>query len=73
VVAGTVTLNVGGVIQRSTRIVQHPQFHPVTLTNDVSLIQTAVDFVMTIHVQTINLGIAHLGGNVNVFVRILNF
>ncbi|KAG5678821.1 hypothetical protein PVAND_008455 [Polypedilum vanderplanki] len=65
-VAGTVTLNVGGITQRSVRIVQHPQFHIISLANDVSLIETENSFTMTQHIQTINLGVANLGENIAV-------
>lgn len=69
VVAGTVRLDSGGSTQRSTRIIQHPNYNHITLANDISLIQTQSDFVLSTNIQPINLGIAHLLGGVNVQVR----
>lgn len=69
VIVGTVTLNSGGVTHRSLRIVQHPLFNTFTLQNDISLIQIENSFMLTAHVQAINLGIIVMGGGQNVEVR----
>lgn len=68
VVVGTVTLNAGGITHRSISIVQHPEFSSFTLNNDISLVQIEASFSLTVHIQTINLGIIVLGGGQNVEV-----
>jgi hypothetical protein len=73
VVAGTVRLDSGGVTRRSLRIVQHPGYRHLTLENDISLIQTEAPFQLSVDIQTITLGIAHLQGGVNVQVSLVDF
>lgn len=65
---GTVQLNSGGVSHTSSRIVNHPSYEGHSLSNDVSLVQTASVIAFTANVQAIALGSAQVGGGVSAVV-----
>lgn len=65
VVVGTIFLNSGGVVHRSSRIVNHPSYNANTIANDVSVVQTATIFAMNANVRIIPMGSASAGGGLS--------
>ncbi|CAO1321100.1 unnamed protein product [Diamesa serratosioi] len=65
VVVGTVLLNSGGVVIRSSRIVNHPSYNANTIANDVSVVQTATAMIMNANVRIIPMGSASAGGGLS--------
>lgn len=68
VVVGTHLLNSGGVAHQSLRYVNHPQYNPSTIANDVSVTQTATVIAFNNLAQPIALGSAFVGGGVNAVI-----
>lgn len=65
VMAGSNTLDAGGVILQALAIRLHPSYNRVTFANDVALLQTVESFVWTARVQPVVLGSAFVGGGVS--------
>jgi trypsin len=65
---GSVLLNSGGTMHLCRFIVNHPNYNPDTIANDVSVVQTATSITFNINVQPIALGSAQVGGGVNAVV-----
>lgn len=62
VVVGSVFLNSGGILHQSSLIISHPQYDEISITNDVSVIQTATPIIFTAFVQPIAVGADFIGG-----------
>ncbi|XP_055622119.1 chymotrypsin-2-like [Toxorhynchites rutilus septentrionalis] len=60
VVVGTHQLNSGGIMHQVSRIVNHGQYNSNTMTNDVSVVQTASTITFNNMVQSIPLGSANI-------------
>lgn len=68
VVVGTATLNAGGVMHTSSRVVNHPSYNAQTIANDVSVVQTGTTIGFNANVASIPLGAATIGGGVTAVV-----
>ncbi|XP_053684226.1 chymotrypsin-2-like [Sabethes cyaneus] len=55
VVAGSLLLNAGGSIHQTERIVNHPGYSAVTLTNDISLVRVTSSFVFSPTIGSVEL------------------
>lgn len=64
VMAGSNTLDFGGVLHPAQAIRIHPSYNRVTFANDVGLLQTTTPFVFNARVQPVNLGSNFVGGGV---------
>jgi len=64
--AGSNTLDAGGVLHPAQTIRLHPSYNRVTFANDVALLQVVTPFVFTARVQPVVLGSAVVGGGVGV-------
>jgi hypothetical protein len=62
--AGSNTLDPGGVFHPASAIRLHPSYNRVTFANDVALLQVATPFTFTARVQPVQLGSAFVGGGV---------
>jgi hypothetical protein len=63
--AGSNTLDAGGVFHPAAAIRLHPSYNRVTFANDVALLQTTTPFVFTARVQPVNLGSTFVGAGVS--------
>lgn len=62
--AGSNTLDAGGVFHPAQAIRIHPSYNRVTFANDVAILQTTTPFVFTARVQPVQLGSTAVGGGV---------
>lgn len=64
VVVGSVLMNSGGIVHQASAIINHPDYNSTSISNDVSVVQTATTIIFTAHVQPIALGADFIGGGV---------
>lgn len=64
VIVGSLFLNSGGISHQVSAIVNHQNYDPNLIQNDVSVVQTATIITFTGNVQPIALGSVYLGGGV---------
>lgn len=64
--AGSNTLDAGGVFHQAQLIRLHPSYNRVSFANDVAVLQVTTPFVWTARVQPVVLGSAFVGGGVSV-------
>lgn len=64
VVVGTVLLTSGGIVHQASAFIHHPDYNSTSISNDISVVQTATTIIFTENVQPIAMGADFIGGGV---------